>query len=120
MHDVLEGSLPYEVKEMLNHFIKQKIISQRELTAAMESFPYLASDARNKPVPITATTLSSSDHKLKQTGKSLHIIVKLGAHWEHMPPPSCGGPVHILLWFSSALAVMEAHGSCKGRQSPID
>lgn len=75
MHDVLEGSLPYEVKEMLNHYIRQKIVSHREVNAAMESFPYLSSDARNKPVPITTTTLSSSDHNLKQTGTLLNYIV---------------------------------------------
>jgi hypothetical protein len=69
MHDVLEGSLPYEVKEMLNHFFRQKILSHSEFTGAMESFPYKASDACNKPVAITATTLSSCDHKLKQSGK---------------------------------------------------
>ena len=68
MHDVLEGCLPYEVKEMLKYFIKQKIISYMELSAAIESFPYLSSDARNRPLPITTTTLSSSDHNLKQTG----------------------------------------------------
>lgn len=75
MHDVLEGSLPYEVKEMLNYYIRQKIITHSELSTAMESFPYLSTDAQNKPVPITTTTLSSSDHSLKQTGKIVAYVI---------------------------------------------
>lgn len=74
MHDVLEGCLPYEVKELLNHYIRNKVFTYRNLVTVMESFPYLGSDARNKPVPISTTTLSSADHGLKQTGKSdVHV-----------------------------------------------
>lgn len=70
MHDVLEGSLPYEVKEMLNHYFRSKIISYREFSAIVESFPYCGSDTCNKPAPITNTTFSSADHSLKQSGES--------------------------------------------------
>lgn len=68
MHDVLEGVLPYEAKELLKYLIRKKIFSLRELNEAMESFPYVGSDSTNKPIPIASTTLSSADHHLKQTG----------------------------------------------------
>lgn len=68
MHDVLEGSLPYEVKEMLRVFIAKKYFTMSYLMSVMENFSYLGVDARNKPVPIDSKILDSADHKLKQTG----------------------------------------------------
>ena len=68
MHDVLEGVVPYETKELLKHLINEHIITFAELSSAIESFPYTGVDSRNKPVPIALTTLRSSNHKLKQTG----------------------------------------------------
>ena len=75
MHDVLEGVLPYEVKELLKHLTNEGIISFSELSSAMESFPYTGHDLLNKPTPLALTTLRSSDHKLKQTGMLNFIIV---------------------------------------------
>ena len=65
MHDVLEGVLPYEVKELLKHLTNEGIISFEKLSSAMESFPYTGHDLLNKPTPLALTTLRSSDHKLK-------------------------------------------------------
>lgn len=69
MHDLLEGCLAYEVKELLKHLINSSIVTLAELNSIMASFPYTGSDARNKPTPLSSTTMSSSDHSLKQTGK---------------------------------------------------
>ena len=71
MHDLLEGALPLEVKELLKHFISTKIISLGELCEVMKSFPYAGPDACNKPTPIfiDSTTINSKDHALKQTGE---------------------------------------------------
>ena len=71
MHDLLEGCLAYEVKELLKHLINSSIITLAELNSSMASFPYTGSDARNKPTPLSSTTMSSSDHSLKQTGTFL-------------------------------------------------
>jgi hypothetical protein len=68
MHDVLEGCLPYEMKEMLNHFIRHKIVSVSDLNDMILSFPYGSTDVCNKPSLISPNTLKSSDHFLKQTG----------------------------------------------------
>lgn len=79
MHDILEGALPLEVKEFLKYHIRKKTFSLSNLKEAMETFPYGGIDSSNQPTPIAATTLSSSDHLLKQTGQfnitSLDFIV---------------------------------------------
>ena len=69
MHDILEGILPLETKELLKHHIAAKVFSLADLNKATESFAYARPDSRNKPAPISSKTLSSNDHALKQTGK---------------------------------------------------
>lgn len=71
MHDVLEGCLPYEVKELLKHLFESGIITLKILNEIIVSFPYTGTDSRNKPATISASTMSSSDHALKQTGKCI-------------------------------------------------
>lgn len=70
MHDVLEGVLPFELKELLKFLISEKVFTLSELNNAIQTFPYTFLDAANKPNIIEVTTLRSSDHSLKQTGKS--------------------------------------------------
>ena len=65
MHDLLEGTLHYEVKEMLKSLIYRKIISLDDVNSRIALFPYCPCDAVNKPSPIV---LSSADNSLKQTG----------------------------------------------------
>lgn len=66
MHDCLEGCVQYEVKELLRHF--KGILSVTAINNDIHSFPLMGSDARNRPAPITAITLASSDNSLKHTG----------------------------------------------------
>ena len=71
MHDVLESTLEYEVKELMKYFISDNVITISSLTGAVSSFPYGASDVNNKPSEISASHLHSSDHndhKLRQNG----------------------------------------------------
>ena len=69
MHDVLEGTLQYEVKELLKFYVlDQKLISLSTLNKKIEGFAYGPIESPNKPVPITLTSLQSSDHSLKDTG----------------------------------------------------
>ena len=68
MHDVLEGILPLEIKELVKRLINDDIITLSELNNAIETFPYGRTDSQNKPSQINHTNLSSSDHSLKQTG----------------------------------------------------
>ena len=69
MHDVLEGVLPMEMKELLKHLIQTKVVTLAYVNHLISSFPYSFADATNKPNTIELTTLRSNDHSLKQTGK---------------------------------------------------
>ena len=72
MHDILEGLLPYEVKELFKHFIQAKIITRELINEAIQNFPYGYHDIKDKPSIISSTTLASSDHSLKQSGIHTH------------------------------------------------
>ena len=69
MHDILEGALQLEVKELIKTFVSKKYFSLLTLNKVIESFPYGGRDVCNKPTPISSITLSSQDHLLKQNGK---------------------------------------------------
>lgn len=69
MHDILEGSLQYEVKELLKHLIQtEHFFTLKELNDSIEGFPYVAPDKATKPTIIAPQVLSSSDKSLKQKG----------------------------------------------------
>ena len=70
MHDILEGSLQYEVKELLKHFIYvKKYFSLDLLNDSIHDFPYIFSDKATKPATIAPSVLASSDHSVKQKGR---------------------------------------------------
>ena len=73
MHDVLEGSLAYEIKELIKYLVSKKILTIACINSYISNFSYYGADARNKPSPIGSNTLSSSDHGLRQSGKAMHI-----------------------------------------------
>ena len=68
MHDVLEGTLQYEVKELLKYLIDKKSLSFEVLNERIGMFPYVYPGKNNKPTPISLETLKSSNHQLKQNG----------------------------------------------------
>ena len=74
MHDCLEGCLPYEMKELLRHLFQCGTITLPALNEIIQTFPYQASDTRNKPSTISSSTMSSSDHALKQTGNFVKCV----------------------------------------------
>uniref|UniRef100_A0A1X7V4A6 Uncharacterized protein n=1 Tax=Amphimedon queenslandica TaxID=400682 RepID=A0A1X7V4A6_AMPQE len=77
MHDVLEGCLPYVVKEMLKVFISHKFISLSLLEKIISKFPYGITDKANKPSVISSTTLKNKDHNLKQTATEMWCLARL-------------------------------------------
>lgn len=68
MHDLLEGVLQYEVKELLKYLIAEDMLTLYELNSHLEFFPYSYTDIKNKPSSIASSTIVSSDHGLKQKG----------------------------------------------------
>lgn len=72
MHDVLEGTLQLSLKQLLLYLTEEKkLFAVDTLNERIHRFNY-GPQATNKPVPIKATSLTSSDAcKLKQSGMSL-------------------------------------------------
>ena len=73
MHDILEGTLQYEVKELLKYWNGEKGLSLETLNARIRMFPYVYPDKDNKPIPISLETLKSNNHQLKQNGMFEHM-----------------------------------------------
>lgn len=73
MHDVLEGSLAYEIKELIRHLILSKVITLECLNDSLSKFPYYGADACNKPSPLGKNVITSADHGLKQSGKQIYL-----------------------------------------------
>ena len=76
MHDMLEGALPFETKELIKYLVmEEEMLTLDELNQRIECFPYGYADFANKPVPITSTCLCSRDHSLKQSGTCTCIFM---------------------------------------------
>ena len=75
IHDILEGVLQYEVKELLKYLVSENICSLELINRKIAMFPYGYSDILNKPSEISREHLSSSDHKLRQNGMKKLITV---------------------------------------------
>jgi hypothetical protein len=70
IHDILEGVLHYEMKEMLKDFIKaESLFTLQDLNCRLAKFDFGYYNDANKPSPITEQKLSSNDNNLKQHGK---------------------------------------------------
>lgn len=69
MHDVLEGVLQYEVKELLLQLIRvRKYFTLEELNRRISCFDFGYYNDANKPSPIGETKFNSKDHSLKLHG----------------------------------------------------
>ena len=68
MHDILEGALQYEMKEMLLIFTGEKgYFTLNTLNQRIKEFSYFYADMKDKPSEIT---LHSTDNGLNQEGTS--------------------------------------------------
>ena len=69
MHDLLEGVLQYEVKLMLQTFVRvDKYFTIEEFNTRLISMELGYMEAKDVPTPITNVTLSSNGHSIKQAG----------------------------------------------------
>ena len=95
MHNILEGSLQYEVKELLKHFIyTENYFSLDQLNKKINEFPYVLTDKATRPAMIAPSVLASSDHLVKQKSWStLHIrtcALKYDLFYDNIQPLKCG------------------------------
>ena len=78
MHDILEGVLQYEVKELLLQLIKVKrLFTLEELNRRAACFDFGYYNDTNKPSPIGENKLNSADHSLKLHGKHNDLCIKV-------------------------------------------
>lgn len=78
MHDILEGSLQYEIKELLKYLIySAHYLTIDKLNQKINTFPYVLSDKNSKPIIISSNTLLSRDHSLKQKGKNIYTYLSV-------------------------------------------
>lgn len=69
MHDLLEGVLQYECKEMLKIFInEEKYLTLDQLNERIKRFDYGYYNDKNRPSPISQQTLNNANNSLKQKG----------------------------------------------------
>lgn len=69
MHDILEGVLQYECKEMLKIFInEEKYFTLEQFNTRIKLFDYGYYNDLNKPSPILQRTLASENNSLRQKG----------------------------------------------------
>ncbi|XP_030579955.1 uncharacterized protein LOC115785156 isoform X1 [Archocentrus centrarchus] len=77
MHIILEGVAPMEIKCVLKHLVLSGQMELDVFNSAMQSFPLSPIDIRDKPCPISVTTLASNDNKLKQSSGQMLILLKI-------------------------------------------
>ncbi|XP_029021786.1 uncharacterized protein LOC114864938 [Betta splendens] len=77
MHIILEGIAPLEIKCVIKELINLGQIDLDVLNTALTGFPYSPLDVRDKPSPITSSTLASIDNKLKQSSGQMIVLLKI-------------------------------------------
>ena len=69
MHDILEGVLQYEFKEMLKIFINEdSYFTLKELNDRIKDFDYGYYNDKNRPSQISSLTLNNNSNSVKQKG----------------------------------------------------
>lgn len=77
MHVIFEGVAPMEIKLVLKNLILSGQIELDEINSAILNFPYSPLDIRDKPCPISVSTLAANDNKLKQSCGQMLILLKI-------------------------------------------
>lgn len=69
MHDLLEGALQYGVKLMLRIFIRtERYFTLEVFNSRLTNLELGYMEKKDRPTPISDTTLTNSGHSLKQAG----------------------------------------------------
>ena len=77
MHILLEGSVQYEVRYILNHFIESGFITLTELNNKFAQLKLGYRDEANRPLPLKETIFKGQEkYKFKQTAEQARIFLK--------------------------------------------
>ena len=77
MHIMLEGVVQQEIKCALKHIILSGHIDLDSINSVTQGFPYSNRDIKDKPCPISVSTMASDDNKLKQSSGQMLIFLKI-------------------------------------------
>lgn len=77
MHVIFEGVAPMEIKLVLKKMILSGELELDAFNSALQNFPYSSVDVRDKPCPISVTTLTANDSKLIQSCGQMLILLKI-------------------------------------------
>lgn len=77
MHVILEGIAPLEIKCVLNHLVELGQIDLDSVNSAILGFPYSPLDAKDRPSPISVSTLTSTDGKLRQSSGQMLVLLRV-------------------------------------------
>ena len=73
MHVLFEGVVPYELRHMLVHFVKEKYFTVAELNERILSFCYSTHDAGDIPSEINPRIFTSPEAKIGQSGNQFIV-----------------------------------------------
>ena len=77
MHVLLEGSVQYEVRFILQHFFDSGILTLRQLNNAFCQLSLGYHDEKNRPPLLRETTFNGQEtYKMKQTAEQARIFLK--------------------------------------------
>ena len=88
MHDLLEGTLQFEAKLILQHVITERYISYSKLARVLAGLELGYMEADNRPSEIASGTISSSEKTLGQKGilevDRIIVFMHVGAHTHYI------------------------------------
>lgn len=77
MHIMLEGVVPYELKELLYHCVEEEMFTIDDLSnSTTDYFSHFRYDSKTRPTEITRNILFSTDNSLKQTSDQMHSLLR--------------------------------------------
>ncbi|XP_034078395.1 uncharacterized protein LOC117550156 isoform X1 [Gymnodraco acuticeps] len=77
MHVILEGIASLEIKCVLNHLVQSGELNLDSVNSAILGFPYSPLDVRDRPSPISPSTLMSTDGKLRQSSGQMLVLLRI-------------------------------------------
>ncbi|XP_051797996.1 uncharacterized protein LOC110970637 [Acanthochromis polyacanthus] len=77
MHIILEGIAPLEIKCVIKHLVLLGQLNLDDFNAGIVGFPYSPLDIRDKPSPVSYSTLASNDNKLKQSSGQMLVLLRI-------------------------------------------
>ena len=86
MHDILEGSLYYEMKLMLQVMVNTGYFSLDDLNMRLENFELGYMESKNRPSLFSAKNFNSDGKSLKQNGELPYIFETVyNLHMRYIP-----------------------------------